>query len=84
MLRPGRSEIDHDHIDIACDICQEYAAVRSGWDGWKRRPNRALLSSQIANTSVTTCCVRLVGSRGNEATTTTYTSGVVTLIGLMT
>jgi hypothetical protein len=35
MLRPGRSEIDHDHIDIACDICQEYAAVRSGWDGWK-------------------------------------------------
>jgi hypothetical protein len=31
----GGGEIDHDHIEIECDICDHYMAVALGLDGWK-------------------------------------------------
>jgi hypothetical protein len=28
-------EIDHDYIEVECDICDQYMAVAPGLDGWK-------------------------------------------------
>jgi hypothetical protein len=46
----GGGDINHDHVEIDCDICEENVAIAPGLDGWKtqeqqgpsEQPHRAL------------------------------------------
>lgn len=74
-------EIPHEHVEVPCDICDEYVAVGPGIDGWETQSNRAHQSDRFVSTSAPTCSVSLARPRGNERTMTICTSGVVFALG---